>query len=84
MTAEAICIAVFLYLKFRIRQGELLFIGGYEDVLQDESYGFGNMMSFIINQGILVIVFILTQIIFWYLYRRGRIKGNLKKVQIPY
>ena len=80
MIAEAICVAVFLYLKFMIRQEELVFINGYEDVLQEESYGFGNMMSFIINQGILVILFLVTQIIFWYLYRRTRIKINVNKV----
>ena len=80
MIAEAICITVFLYLKFMIRQGQFVFIGGYEDVLQDESYGFGNTMSFLINQGILVIIFLVTQIIFWYLYRRTRIKINVNKV----
>jgi len=80
MIAEAICIAVFLYLKFMIRQGRFVFIGGYEDGLQDESYGFENTMSFLINQGILVIIFLVTQIIFWYLYRRTRIKINVNKV----
>ena len=66
-----------------IRQGRFVFIGGYEDGLQDESYGFENTMSFLINQGILVILFLVTQVIFWYLYMRARKKGNLKEVQIP-
>ena len=73
--AEAICIALFLYLKFRIRQGMLVFIGGYEDVVND-TYQFGDMMSFLINQGILIILFLITQIIFWYLFRRRTIKGK--------
>lgn len=60
----------------RIRQGRLVFIRGYEDVLNEENYAFGNMMSFLINQGILVILFLITQIIFWYLYRRSILKVN--------
>ena len=80
MIAETICIALFLYFKFRIRQGQLVFIGGYEDVLQDESYGFGNMMSFLINQGILVLLFLVTQIIFWYIYSRSRFRANVSEI----
>jgi hypothetical protein len=83
MIAEAICIAVFLYLKFMIRQRQLVFIGGHEDVLEDETYGFGNMMSFVINQGILVILFLVTQVIFWYLYLRARNKVPINEIQIP-
>ena len=81
LIAETICIALFLYLKFRIRQGSLIFISGYEDVLNDGSDALGNMMSFLINQGILVILFLITQIIFWYLYRRSRFK--VKAIQTP-
>ncbi len=68
---NSICIALFIYLQGLVDNHQLVFRGMYEDASMHWGKGLANVYLTLENNLILILLFSLTQVVFWIMYRRN-------------
>ena len=75
-----LCIAFFFRIRTRVINHEIILIGTYSDGQKDWGAGLNNVAGTTVNLGVLCLLFIITQIIFWIFFKKQVRKLSKKKV----
>lgn len=70
LISELFCLLLFFYLRYLIGEHRLIFVGHYVDGTEDWGAGLANVSTVFINIGILVLILLVTQILFWFYFNK--------------
>jgi hypothetical protein len=70
-------VALFYYFRKKVFDHEWIFVGEYIDSSKDWGEGLANLMTTIINSGIVFLGFVITQIIFWKFFIKNSYRLSL-------
>ena len=68
--AELICLILFFYLRFLVGEHKIIFSGNYSNDKEHWESGLGNVGIYTFNLAILMGIFLVLQIVFWFIYTK--------------
>lgn len=69
LLANLLCLVLFFFLEWLVSNHKLALLGGYSEA-DDWGAGMANVYTWIINESLLLVAFLVTQCIFWIVWRR--------------
>ena len=75
-----LCILFFFWIRTRVINHEIIIIGTYGAGQRDWGTGLNNVATTTMNLGVLCLLFIITQIIFWIFFKKQANRFSKKKV----